>query len=109
VRRAKTGGELIQALGDPVTSFTVTFDRNYDMADNEIIPLAQVDDSNVIDTVGDGARKTERTWEGNIQAQDTLEKTAREVPAPGPSLGSASSVSRRSTLDPLSIMMPTNI
>ena len=80
MRRAKTGGKLIQALGDPVTGFTVTFDRNYDMAettDNEIIPLPQVDDSNVIDTVGDGARKTESTWEGNIQAQDTLKKTVR--------------------------------
>ncbi|KAM5361433.1 hypothetical protein ACJZ2D_013123 [Fusarium nematophilum] len=89
-------GKRIHAEGDVATGFTVTFERNYDIGStgrqHQILPLAEVDESHLADVPG--ARSTESKLMGNIKAHDTVEEVALRVPAPGPSLRSASSAPR---------------
>ncbi|KAM7219905.1 hypothetical protein V8F06_004760 [Rhypophila decipiens] len=91
-----TTGKLIHARGDARSGFDVTVDRNYDISQtgrkHEIIPLARVDDSNVVDSPSDAPRTRETGSAGTFSPQDKVEQIALRVPAPGPSLRTASDV-----------------
>ncbi|KAL5364029.1 hypothetical protein BJX96DRAFT_167963 [Aspergillus floccosus] len=75
-------GKLIHVTGNPATGFFLQFKRNYDLATSEyskysLIPLSQVDDRLIKDTVGNG-----QTAEDTI-ARDRLESIATTVLPPG--------------------------
>jgi hypothetical protein len=74
-------GKIIHVTGNPATGFFLEFKRNYDFALTQRtfqrIPLGQVDDRHVTDTVGDG-----RGSQDTI-ARDRLESVATIVPPPG--------------------------
>ncbi|PYI09123.1 hypothetical protein BO78DRAFT_395008 [Aspergillus sclerotiicarbonarius CBS 121057] len=77
-------GKIIHVTGNPATGFFLEFKRNYDflaeLRTYEIIPLAQVNDRYVRDTVGSGQESIDTI------ARDRLESVATVVPAPGRSV-----------------------
>lgn len=74
-------GKIIHVTGSPAVGFFLEFKRNYNFADEtrkyEIIPLDEVADQYVSDTVGDGMPSI------NTTARDRLESAAMIVPTPG--------------------------
>jgi len=73
-------GKLIHVTGSTATGFYLEFKRNYDFASTarryQIVPLAQVNDQYIADTVGSGATT-------NTTAHDRLESVATVVQPPG--------------------------
>lgn len=84
-------GKFINARGDSLNGFVHEFVRNHDLSQDpsrkEIIFLGRTDAANV----ADGSLGTECYTD--TEATDRLEEVALSVPAPGPSLRSASSSS----------------
>ncbi|KAE8329993.1 hypothetical protein BDV39DRAFT_202577 [Aspergillus sergii] len=76
-------GKIIHVTGTTATGFFLEFKRNYDFATEDrkyhIIPLADVEERFVADTVGDGKLSCDTT------ARDRLESVATVVKPPGPS------------------------
>ncbi|KAE8386915.1 hypothetical protein BDV23DRAFT_133270 [Aspergillus alliaceus] len=74
-------GKLIHVTGTPATGFFLEFKRNYDLSvtqrKHQIVPLAQVNDQYVADTVGNGQTSADTT------ARDRLESVATMVTPPG--------------------------
>src|SRR6266568_8866919 len=74
-------GKLIHVTGSTATGFYLEFKRNYDFATTarqyQIVPLAQVNDQYIVDTVGSGAATADTT------AHDRLESAALDVQPPG--------------------------
>lgn len=74
-------GKIIHVTGNPATGFFLEFKRNYSFATTQqkyqLIPLAQVNDSLIADTVGNGQLSED------IIARDRLESAATVVPPPG--------------------------
>lgn len=74
-------GKLIHVTGTTATGFFREFKRNYDFSATQrkhhIIPLAQVDERFITDTVGNGQLTVDTT------ASDRLESVATIVQPPG--------------------------
>lgn len=74
-------GKLIHVTGTTATGFFREFKRNYDFSATQrkhhIIPLAQVDERSITDTVGNGQPAVDTT------ARDRLESVATIVQPPG--------------------------
>jgi hypothetical protein len=86
----KTGlGKFLHTPGDAANGFETVFERNYDLSattrSHQVMELAQVLDRYVVDVKGDGSRAQDQI------AHDYLEQVVLSVPAPGPSLVSATS------------------
>lgn len=77
-------GKLIHVTGTTATGFFREFKRNYDFSvtqrKHHIIPLAQVDERFITDTVGNGQPGVDTT------ARDRLESAATVILPPGRSL-----------------------
>lgn len=73
-------GKLIHVTGSTATGFYLEFKRNYNFAttarQHQIVPLAQVNDQYIADTVGSGAATADTT------ARDRLESAATVVQPP---------------------------
>ncbi|KAF2013355.1 hypothetical protein BU24DRAFT_442470 [Aaosphaeria arxii CBS 175.79] len=82
-------GKRIHVTGDSAFGFETVFERNYNLAATrrryQIVPLAQVLEHHVANDEGDSGPSSDNT------ARDYVEQVALSVPAPGPSLVSASS------------------
>lgn len=76
-------GKIIHVTGTTATGFLLEFKRNYDFATEDrkyqIMPLVDVEERYVADTVGDGKMSCDTT------ARDRLESVATVVKLPGPS------------------------
>jgi len=74
-------GKLIHVTGTTATGFFLEFKRNYDFSvtqrKHQIIPLAQVNEQHIADTVGNGQASADTT------ARDRLESVATTVQPPG--------------------------
>lgn len=74
-------GKLIHVTGSTATGFYLEFKRRYNFATTtrryQIVPLAQVNDQYIADTVGGGAATADTT------AHDRLESAATVVQPPG--------------------------
>ena len=72
---------MIHVTGSTATGFYLEFKRNYDFATTarqyQIVPLAQVNDQYIADTVGSGDPTADAT------ARDRLESAALVVQPPG--------------------------
>lgn len=90
-------GKIINAAGDVLTGFDITFERNYDISaesrPHKVIPLGQVEDVHAVDVPGDGSHRVESESQGNLVAWDPIEEAGLSTPAPVKSLRSVSSVS----------------
>ncbi|KAF2682663.1 hypothetical protein K458DRAFT_405426 [Lentithecium fluviatile CBS 122367] len=73
-------GKMLQANGNPRIGFFLEFMRNHDLHntfnDYKVIPLADVEDCFLKDTVGDGKALTDST------ARDRIESIATAIPCP---------------------------
>lgn len=82
-----TLGKLIHVTGDVREGFQHQFKRNYDLSETthgyQRIALPSVAANHIVDVRGNGQRSSDTT------PHDDLERIALEVPAPGPSLRSA--------------------
>ena len=74
-------GKLIHVTGSTATGFYLEFKRRYNFAATtrryQIVPLAEVNDQYITDTVGSGAAT------GDTTAHDRLESAATVVQPPG--------------------------
>lgn len=81
-------GKLIQVEGNVHSGFTLDVQRGYNLATitstHSVIPLGQLPDDAIVDAVS-AEQKTSAT------PIDPLEQVAFSIPAPGPSLNSATS------------------
>lgn len=89
-------GRIINAAGDVLTGFDITFERNYDITaetrPHQVISLGQVGDGDVIDVPGDGSHRVESESQGDLVAWDSIEEAGLSTPAPVKSLRPVSSV-----------------
>ncbi|KAE8376677.1 hypothetical protein BDV26DRAFT_293910 [Aspergillus bertholletiae] len=76
-------GKIIHVTGTTATGFFLEFKRNYDFSTEDrkyqVVPLADVEERYIADTVGDGKLSRDTT------ARDRLESVATVVKPPGPS------------------------
>ncbi|RSL69736.1 hypothetical protein CEP54_002105 [Fusarium duplospermum] len=90
-------GKIINAAGDVLTGFDITFERNYNIsAENrphQVISLGQVEDGDVVDVPGDGSHRVESESQGDLVAWDPIEEAGLSIPAPVKSLRPVSSSS----------------
>ncbi|KAJ4314364.1 hypothetical protein N0V84_008944 [Fusarium piperis] len=90
-------GKVINAAGDVLTGFDITFERNYNIAEesrpHQVILLGQVDDAHIVDVPGDGSYRAESESQGNLVAWDPIEEAGLNTPAPVKSLRPVSSSS----------------
>ena len=79
-------GKVIHVTGSPAIGFFLEFKRNYSMADTvreyQIVPLAQVDDQYVADTVGDRQLSIDTTARGRIEPIATMVPPPARSPNP---------------------------
>jgi hypothetical protein len=82
-------GKRLHAIGDASAGFEIAFERNYDLTTDtrhyQILPLARVLDSHLVDVEGNGDPSTDQI------AHDHIEDVVLSVSAPGRSLVAASS------------------
>ncbi|KAI8669991.1 PNPLA domain-containing protein [Fusarium sp. Ph1] len=82
--------KIINAAGDVLTGFDITFERNYNITaesrPHQVISLGQVEDGDVIDVPGDGSHRVESESQGDPVAWDPIEEAGLSTPAPVKSL-----------------------
>ncbi|KAL2683282.1 hypothetical protein Neosp_007752 [[Neocosmospora] mangrovei] len=90
-------GKIVNAAGDVLTGFDITFERNYNISaesrPHQLISLGNVQDGHVVDVPGDGRYRVESQSQGDLVAYDLIEEAGLNTPAPVKSLRSISNVS----------------